>query len=202
MRATGNGSCLFNLASIALCGDESLAIPLRSLTSIELFSHPQFYANHPVINGHHRNGKPINENTVFSLCISDKAFNHFSKDDRVPSILSKAANTAENFSFSSFATLFALASVLWISIQCYFPVVDDLARDIYEDVFNCCVFPRVPADPISSKPIHIFRCSSAPMNFVSINASNKEKNHYVPLLDPNSNAFCTELPPSLQCTKK
>ena len=47
LKATGNGNCLFNSASILLIGDESLHGVLRLLTAAEIFLHNNFYGNHP-----------------------------------------------------------------------------------------------------------------------------------------------------------
>ena len=44
---TGNGNCLFNAASINLVGNEDLSGALRLLTAVELYTHADFYANHP-----------------------------------------------------------------------------------------------------------------------------------------------------------
>jgi hypothetical protein len=46
--ATGDGSCLFNSASLFLVGDESLSLTLRVATIHELLSHPEAYLNIPV----------------------------------------------------------------------------------------------------------------------------------------------------------
>ena len=43
----GDGNCLFNAASIALCGTEKLSAELRIRTVIELADNLQFYKNHP-----------------------------------------------------------------------------------------------------------------------------------------------------------
>lgn len=47
--STGDGNCLFNSASIAICDNESLAPELRLRTSIELVVYRDFYREHPVL---------------------------------------------------------------------------------------------------------------------------------------------------------
>lgn len=42
VRLTGDGNCLFNSASIAICGDQRLAVELRLRTSIELAIHRDY----------------------------------------------------------------------------------------------------------------------------------------------------------------
>ena len=46
LKATADGNCLFNSASILLVRDESASHMLRLLTAEELFLNPQYYANH------------------------------------------------------------------------------------------------------------------------------------------------------------
>lgn len=47
--ATGDGNCLFNSASLAICQAETLAVELWLRTCIELAKNRQFYRNHPVL---------------------------------------------------------------------------------------------------------------------------------------------------------
>ena len=45
---TGDGNCLFNLASLLVCQVETLALELRPRTCLELAENWQFYRNHRV----------------------------------------------------------------------------------------------------------------------------------------------------------
>ena len=47
VKATGNGDCFFNSASILLVGNESLCNVLRLLVTAEIFSHATCYGDHP-----------------------------------------------------------------------------------------------------------------------------------------------------------
>ena len=49
IHSTGDGNCLFNSASLAICRNESLASELRLRTSIELARNSDFYKTHPVL---------------------------------------------------------------------------------------------------------------------------------------------------------
>ena len=49
VRTGGDGNCLFNAASIAICGNQSLASELRLRTAIELILNPDYYQAHPVV---------------------------------------------------------------------------------------------------------------------------------------------------------
>ena len=46
-KATSNGNCLYNSASIILNGNEDLSLLLRLLTAVELYKNAPFYAAHP-----------------------------------------------------------------------------------------------------------------------------------------------------------
>ena len=46
LKASGDGNCLFNSASILIEGGESANHVLRLLTAAELFMNPQYYAHH------------------------------------------------------------------------------------------------------------------------------------------------------------
>lgn len=47
--STGDRNCLFNLASLAICQTETLAVELRLWTCLELAKNRPFYRNHPVL---------------------------------------------------------------------------------------------------------------------------------------------------------
>lgn len=47
VKATGDGDCFYNSASILLIGNESLSPVLRILIAAEIFLHAKFYAKHP-----------------------------------------------------------------------------------------------------------------------------------------------------------
>ena len=49
---------------------------------------------HPLLYGHIRNGQIVDENTISSTYISNVAYNSFSRNDRVPAIVSEAANVS------------------------------------------------------------------------------------------------------------
>lgn len=49
IETTGDGNCLFNVVSIAICQTEILAAELRLRTALELILNPDFYGAHPVV---------------------------------------------------------------------------------------------------------------------------------------------------------
>lgn len=162
---------------------------LRCLTSIEMFSLSSYYANHPIIYGHSMHGKPVNENTIFSIAISQIAYQSFQKDDRIPAVIVEAVNVAKNYTYSSFLSLLALSSVIGRPIESYYPIhiESDTPANIYETMFNCTVSPRrlelLEEIPLQHRNnVHIFRCASAPMDYISTTKLSPTKNHFVSLM--------------------
>lgn len=49
VRSTGDGNCLFNSASLAICQDEELAVELRLRTCLELALNQEYYKEHHVL---------------------------------------------------------------------------------------------------------------------------------------------------------
>ena len=70
LKATADGNCLFNSASILLVGDESASHMLRLLTAVELFLNPQYYANHSKLT-EAKTFSSFSDTTLFSLLLSD-----------------------------------------------------------------------------------------------------------------------------------
>ena len=189
-RATGDGNCLFNACSISLIGDESLSVFLRCLASIEIFEHSSYYADHPLLFGHSLNGREMNEDSIFSNIISQVAFDSFKKGDRVPAVLVEARNVAVNFSYSSFLCLLALSSVIGMSIESYYPMKSEIVNDVYELLYNTTVFPRPETFSHSQDTnVHIFRCASMPLEYISSTEIPADKNHFVPLMPTTSDAL-------------
>ena len=80
-RTTGDGNCLYNACSIALCGTEKLAPYLRCLTSIEVFVSCLFYVKHPILEQQHNKGAFSSIGNAFAMCFSDIALNSLAKED-------------------------------------------------------------------------------------------------------------------------
>ena len=104
-RTTGEGNCLYNACSIALCGNESLASYLRCLTSIELFINSTFYARHPIIVQQHNKTACSSIANTFAKCLSDIAQNSVRKEDPCKRIITEAYSNAMNRQWSSFVRL-------------------------------------------------------------------------------------------------
>ena len=191
---------MFNACSIALIGDESLSLYLRCLTSIELFKSSNYYASHPLIFGCSLDGKEMNENTIFSILISDVGYKAFQKDDRIPAVIAESINVCKNFTYSPFLSLLALCNAIGRPIESYFPIEGSKAASIYEKLFNCLVEPN-PTEllgQINEQSVHIFWCASMPDNYISTITFPAKKDHFVALMLVSEEGAAFLLPPFLQ----
>ena len=66
-RTPGDGNCLYNGCSIALCGNETLASHLRCLTSIEMYLNAKYYVSHPLIKQLHNKGAFVSLDNAFAM---------------------------------------------------------------------------------------------------------------------------------------
>ena len=74
-RCTGDGNCLYNAASIAVKGDESLSKVLRQAVSCELLKHFDYYCEHPHFNHLEENIKTRGKEGIFQLAFPDDVDN-------------------------------------------------------------------------------------------------------------------------------
>ena len=186
-RSTPNGNCLYNSCSLSIIGDECLSLHLRCLSTIELLLHSGYYASHPQTSGLIRDGKPLDENTLFTLMLSQTAFKVFEKNNKKLCVQAEAIHNAKSFTFSSMLCMLALSSVLGMTIESYYPVgsgSDIGGNNIYEYFFNRTISPRTSA-LASNHKIHILCCSTTPANFLGKGKHSLPYNHYVPLLPKN-----------------
>ena len=105
--------------------DETLAVYLRCLTSIELYQNASYYSSHPLVKQQHSKGAFKNKANAFAMCLSDAALDGFRKEDPNSAILAEAVNNAHNHQFSSFLCLLSLSSVVNLPIESYYPVGPD-----------------------------------------------------------------------------
>lgn len=191
-RNTGDGNCLYNACSIALCGGETMAVYLRCLTSIELHRNAQYSSSHPLVAQQHNKGAFSCRGNAFAMRLQNFALNSLTKDDPSKVVFAAAYNTARNHQYSSFLCMLSLSSVLQLPIESYYPIptteVDTQEEfsdtDIVEEVdslalfFNCTIFPREAAGNIGER-IHLFRCAVMPIGYLETTAIPEVKNHYV-----------------------
>lgn len=140
-KATGNGNCLFNAASRILVGNESLCHFLRLLTTIELYTNSNFYANHPafqeylssdVVNGY-------DEVTVFTMCLESKGMDSWDGEDRINAINEDAKQCCEENSWCGMFHVMALSTILGRPVFSVYPNVESRTRVFLHRKLN----PRV-----------------------------------------------------------
>ena len=184
-----NGNCLYNACSIALTGnDHRISGILRCLTSIELYEHAPYYANHPVVKSQHENGAFTSLKNAFAMCLSDTALSAFEKYDSTAAVVEEAKHNAHNYEFSWMMCMFALATVIDCTIQSYYPITNDSAQrqdwDSLAKMFNCSIYPRQFLDGDFLENVHIFRCAAMPQRYLVDREIPTRKNHFVTLCQP------------------
>lgn len=162
---------------------------MRGLTSIELYLNAKFYESHPLIESQHvRDAFDSTENPLHD-CVSEFALKSLLKESHHSVVAAEASNVAKDFSFSSFLSMLALSSVTEKAIESYYPVrtIDGDSetevenRNGREILFNNTILPRNCSSQTAAE-IHIFRCASAPIDFLQTRKVPETKNHFVPLL--------------------
>ena len=189
VRSTGDGNCLFNSASLALCQNESLAIELRLRTCFELANNREFYKKHPVLVNtsvtYHGRGGPgvMSVETLCDLtCFASNSSNVYVKHGFEAAFNNEIMRTANNWSYSGTLQIMALASVLGVPIETIYPDQNDRLLPVYQNVFH----PRHSSNPADSAVVRILWTNTSGWPDRS-----KEfvVNHFVPLFKWNSGAL-------------
>ena len=116
LQATGNGNCLYNSASLILCGDESRSNSLRLLVASELYFHAKYYATHEVFK-QTAELTDISESVLFLVALmasGDKALTD--AGTRIDAVKAEAVATCEDKQWASLINMVALASVIGRSV--------------------------------------------------------------------------------------
>ena len=74
---TGDGNCLYNAVSLALCGSEALATDLRILSAANLFLYADIHADHDIYKQSLEKLPDAEPLTIFALLLSTKTFEHY-----------------------------------------------------------------------------------------------------------------------------
>ena len=144
VRSTGDGNCLFNSASIAICQDETLAHELRLRTSIELAIHRDFYRNHPVLraakiqfNSRKDGVGFLPMESLFDLtCFNSESETVFAKEGFEAAFLNEVMVSSVNFTYSGTLQIMGLASVVGVSIETLYPEQTNKLLSIYQNTFH------------------------------------------------------------------
>lgn len=144
IHSTGDGNCLFNSASLAICQNESRAIELRLRTCFELAKNRDFYKTHPVLVNsripYHsgRNGPGfLSVETLCDLtCFDASSSCEFGEKGFDAAFENEITRTSLNYSYSGTLQIMALASVLGVPIQTVYPDQNHRLLPVYENVFQ------------------------------------------------------------------
>ena len=189
VRSTGNGNCLFNSASLALCQNETLADELRLRTCFELANNREFYRKHPVlvnasVTYHGRDGLGVmSVETLCDLtCFASSSSNVYAKYGFEKAFNNEIMRTANNWSYSGTLQIMALASVLGVPIETIYPDQNDRLLPVYQNVFH----PRQLSNPADSAVVRILWTNTSGWPDRS-----KEfvVNHFVPLFKWNNDGL-------------
>ena len=124
LKASADGNCLFNSASILIRGDESANQILRLLTAVELFLNPEHYAQHPKLS-QAKAFSSFSDTTLFSLVLSDNGQREFEKrGSRVDAVQAEAIETCRLGKWGTFLDLMALATVLKRPLFSLYPIFE------------------------------------------------------------------------------
>lgn len=144
IHSTGDGNCLFNSASLAICQNESRAIELRLRTCFELAKNRDFYKTHPVLVNsripyHLRRNGPgfLSVETLCDLtCFNASSSCEFGEKGFDAAFENEITRTSLNYSYSGTLQIMALASVLGVPIQTVYPDQNHRLLPVYENVFQ------------------------------------------------------------------
>lgn len=147
-RTTANGDCLYNAASLSICGHEELAPFIRILNAIELHVNRNFYANHVAFTTAAQAFASLE--SAFIAFISNEVLNKdlSSKEEQV-SLTAQGALTLGQF--SPFFTVLSLANVVQHKVQLVCrEIMDNRLLSLYNNTF----LPREEVD--NTEMMHIF----------------------------------------------
>ena len=118
-----DGNCIYNASSLAVSGDEGLALTLIALTSIELFLHSSYYSFHPFFTtsiSSEQNSIPFG--IFFQLANTFEATNLLDNESKshADCIKFEALRNCENQRWSPFISLMALLSVVGLEVHSFF----------------------------------------------------------------------------------
>ena len=102
LSTTAHGSCLFNAFSLDLIGDESLASPLRTLSSIEFYLNAEYYYSHPYIEKVIKESFTLNKTNSFCQFLSFEPLHSNYFGNQISSVYKETENNVTSNTFSSF----------------------------------------------------------------------------------------------------
>lgn len=121
----GDGNCLFNATSLALCGSEKLSAELRVRTTFEIVQILEFYKNHPMLLTNEfkaKSGSPWSIASLFhAIVFSNDSCDVSMKNGFDDAVKYEARRTACSGTFSGLLQIMGLASAIGCQIHLIYP---------------------------------------------------------------------------------
>lgn len=176
LKCTGNGNCLYNSASLVLCGDEHLSTSLRILTACELFRNGQLYTDHPALETVIKNPEFMSRNLNDARAMIFPTAEISSENET--NVRNVALSTCTDRAWSGLIHIMALATVLQRPIYSVYPEVNMGIRPLFNNLF----YP-VSSNEVNEGHIEIMYIMwSRDGNFDTRDGALFEPNHFVPLV--------------------
>ena len=175
----GDGNCLFNAMSLALCGDDSLATNLRCLTAAELYLNAAAYSSHPLYVETLASIPNADPEAIFASMISSIAVDIFYENDRdkVLAIKSEARDICANHKHCTLIGMLALSTVTGMKIVSVYPDMDLQLKTMFDSV----IYPlSILQNAHSSKTVAILWSRDG--NFDCRDGAPFTPNHFVMLV--------------------
>ena len=168
-RSRADGNCLYNSASMAICGRDNLSNVLRILVAGELFLNSSYYANHPHFHSPFAKTHYSHHGT-FALTLSCDYQNISKKEDIVRQ---EAIATSIPYTWGAFLQIMALSSVLQRPVFSIYP----MAHESIRAVLHGKILPR-QREYLQKDPIYIMFTRDS--NFNNSPGVCFQPNHFVP----------------------
>lgn len=178
-KATGDGNCLYNAASIVLVGNESLSPLLRLLTATELYSNAPFYVKHPKLT-EAVNDCGLPEVSLFIQCLSKNRLKSWDeKMDHVAAVQREVIGGCKDGEWSCMFHVMALATVLGRPIFSAFPDCGINTRPLFQGYISPCSSNVQSTDVDAKSPAMILWSRDGSLD--NRPGSWYQANHFVPL---------------------
>lgn len=134
IEAYGDGNCLFNSASLLLCGYGTLSIELRFRTVLELATNIEYYTNYPLLcsSVHFYTKETIYDIAAFSTSSSVI----FKNEGFQNALQNEITLTSKNYSYSGVLQIAGLASVMGKSLKTCYPDQAYRLLNIYQNIYR------------------------------------------------------------------
>lgn len=125
IKTTGDGNCLFNAASIAICKSETLGIELRLRTALELLTNADFYWSHPIVSSMdlttlYGNRWP-KEGIYDTVIFSNRAVRVHAREGFQRALQHEIYNTLHNRRYSGILQIMGSSSAIGCEVKVVYP---------------------------------------------------------------------------------